>query len=108
MTYKIKRTLCLAAAAAALAGLLAAPAQAADAPHLTADSTVAELHGNEGIVGAGFDSWDRGTFLPEQPWEYPGWSLRRYIGAPVDDFAARGRGKGAMEWLRNQTIFSFR
>lgn len=88
MTYKTKRTLCLAAAAAVLAGLLAAPAQAADAPHLTADSTVAELHGNEGIVGAGFDSWDRGTFLPEQPWEYPGWSLRRYIGAPVDEAVA--------------------
>src|SRR5699024_5634731 len=34
--------------------------------HLTPDSTVAELHGNEGIVGSGFDSWDRGTLLPEQ------------------------------------------
>ena len=84
MTYKIKRTLCLAAAAAALAAVLAAPAQAANAPYLTPDSTVVELHGNEGIVGSGFDSWDRGTFLPEQPWEYAHWTLRRYAGAPVD------------------------
>ena len=87
MTSKIKQTLCTAAAGAMLAALLAAPAQAA-APHLTPDSTVAELHGNEGIVGSGFDSWDRGTLLPEQPWEYPQWSLRRYIGAPVDDAVA--------------------
>mgnify|MGYP001625483131 FL=1 len=87
MTSKIKQTLCTAAAGAMLAALLAAPAQAA-APHLTPDSTVAELHGNEGIVGSGFDSWDRGTLLPEQPWEYPRWSLRRYIGAPVDDAVA--------------------
>ena len=55
------------------------------APYLTPDSTVAELHGNEGIVGAGFDSWDRGSLWPEQPWEYARWSLRRYIGAPVDE-----------------------
>ena len=80
MTCKIKRALCL----AVLAAVLAVPARAA-APYLTPDSTVAELHGNEGIVGAGFDSWDRGSLWPEQPWEYARWSLRRYIGAPVDE-----------------------
>ena len=80
MTCKIKRALCL----AVLAAVLAVPARAA-APCLTPDSTVAELHGNEGIVGAGFDSWDRGSLWPEQPWEYARWSLRRYIGAPVDE-----------------------
>ena len=36
-------------------------------------------------MGAGFDSWDRGSLWPEQPWEYARWSLRRYIGAPVDE-----------------------
>ena len=80
MTCKIKRALCL----AVLAAVLAVPARAS-APYLTPDSTVAELHGNEGIVGAGFDSWDRGSLWPEQPWEYARWSLRRYIGAPVDE-----------------------
>ena len=84
MMCNLQRRLCLAAAGAVLAAVLAAPVQAA-APYLTPDSTVAELHGNEGIVGAGFDSWDRGSLWPEQPWEYARWSLRRYIGAPVDE-----------------------
>lgn len=72
------------AAAALLAGWLSVPAHAALAPHLTPDSTVAEMHCNQGIVGAGFDTWDRGALLPEQPWEYARWTLRRYIGPTVD------------------------
>src|SRR5699024_8201801 len=87
MTSKIKQTLCTAAAGAMLAALLAAPAQAA-APHLTPDSTVAELHGNEGIAGSGFNTWDRGTLFPEQPWQYGNWTLRRFVGPTVDDAVA--------------------
>ena len=84
MTCKIKRALCL----AVLAAVLAVPARAA-APYLTPDSTVAELHGNEGIVGAGFDSWDRGSLWPEQPWEYARWSLVALYYFPAEKPGAK-------------------
>ena len=86
--FKTKKKLCIGAAALMLGALLASPAQAVLAPYLTPDSTVAELHFNPGIVGAGFDTWDRGGLLPEQPWEYARWSLRRYIGPTVDTAVA--------------------
>lgn len=87
MTGKIKRILSIGTAGLLLGALLAAPAQA-EAPYLTTESTVAELHANEGIVGSGFDSWDRGSILPEQPWEYASWTLRQYTGDTADDAVA--------------------
>lgn len=80
-----KRTMAALLAAGMLALCPAAPAEAASAPYVTPDTTMAELRANEGIVGSGFDTWGRGTFFPEQPWEYKDWSLRRFVGATVDD-----------------------
>ena len=82
------RALAAFAAAAALTALLAAPAQAA-APYVTPETTMAEVRANEGIVGSGFNTWGRGTFFPEQPWQYGDWTLRRFVGASVED-AVRG------------------
>ena len=85
--FQTKKKLCIGAAALMLGALLAAPAQA-QAPYLTTESTVAELHANEGIVGSGFDSWDRGSLWPEQPWEYANWTLRQYTGDTAADAVA--------------------
>ena len=82
------RALAAFAAAAALTALLAAPAQAAT-PYVTPETTMAEVRANEGIVGSGFNTWGRGTFFPEQPWQYGDWTLRRFVGASVED-AVRG------------------
>lgn len=88
MKFHGKQCLRAGAACLLLGVLLAVLARAADAPFLTAESTVAELHANEGIVGSGFDSWDRGGLLPEQPWEYANWTLRQYTGDTVEDSVA--------------------
>lgn len=87
MTGKSKRKLAIGIAGLLLGAVTAAPAQA-QAPYLTTESTVAELHANEGIVGSGFDSWDRGSLFPEQPWEYPNWTLRQYTGDTAEDAVA--------------------
>ena len=75
-------------AAAALASLLAVPARALPAPYVTPDTTVAQMRANEGIAGSGFNTWDRGTLFPEQPWQYGDWTLRRFVGPTVDDAVA--------------------
>ena len=75
-------------AAAALASLLAVPARALPAPPVTPDTTVAQMRANEGIAGSGFNTWDRGTLFPEQPWQYGNWTLRRFVGPTVDDAVA--------------------
>ena len=75
-------------AAAALASLLAVPARALPAPYVTPDTTVAQMRANEGIAGSGFNTWDRGTLFPEQPWQYGNWTLRRFVGPTVDDAVA--------------------
>ena len=75
-------------AAAALASLLAVPARALPAPPVTPDTTVAQMRANEGIAGSGFNTWDRGTLFPEQPWQYGDWTLRRFVGPTVDDAVA--------------------
>ena len=85
--FTAKKKLCIGAAGLMLGALLAAPARA-QAPYLTTESTVAELHANEGIVGSGFDSWDRGSLWPEQPWEYANWTLRQYTGDTAADAVA--------------------
>ena len=77
-----------AALAAAMLAAAALPAGALPAPYLTPDTTVAQMRANEGIAGSGFDTWDRGSLFPEQPWQYGDWTLRRYIGQTVDDAVA--------------------
>ena len=74
-----------AALAAAMLAASALPAGALPAPYLTPDTTVAQMRANEGIAGSGFDTWDRGSLFPEQPWQYGDWTLRRFVGATVDD-----------------------
>ena len=88
MPEKIRSIVYSAAAVVLLSEWIAVPAQAVLAPYLTPDSTVAELHANEGIVGSGFDSWDRGSLWPEQPWEYANWTLRQYTGDTAADAVA--------------------
>ena len=85
ITGKIQKRLCAGAALAMLAAALLMPAQAAGAPHVTPDTTVAEMRANEGIMGSGVNTWDRGDLLPEQPWMYGHWTLRRFIGPTVED-----------------------
>src|SRR5699024_8427260 len=77
-----------AALAAAMLAAAALPAGALPAPYLTPDTTVAQMRANEGIAGSGFDTWDRGSLFPEQPWQYGDWTLRRYIGQTVDNAVA--------------------
>ena len=77
-----------AALAAAMLAATALPVGALPAPYLTPDTTVAQMRANEGIAGSGFDTWDRGSLFPEQPWQYGDWTLRRYIGQTVDDAVA--------------------
>ena len=77
-----------AALAAAMLAASALPVGALPAPYLTPDTTVAQMRANEGIAGSGFDTWDRGSLFPEQPWQYGDWTLRRYIGQTVDDAVA--------------------
>lgn len=72
-------------AAAVLAVMLTAVPAKAAAPHLTPDSTGAEMHSNPGLVGEDFDTLERGTFWPEQPGEYADMTLREQIGATTDD-----------------------
>ena len=88
MTAKTTRNLCIAAAAALLAGLLGLPAQAGQAPYLTTGNTVAEMRANEGIVGSGLNTWDRGGICPERPGQYDQWSLRRYAGQTAESVVA--------------------
>ena len=88
ITGKIQKRLCAGAALAMLAAALLMPAQAAGAPHVTPDTTVAEMRANEGIMGSGVNTWDRGDLLPEQPWMYGHWTLRRFIGPTVEDGVA--------------------
>ena len=88
MLEKIRSIVYSTAAVVLLSEWMAVPAQAVLAPYLTPDSTVAELHFNPGIVGAGFDTWDRGGLLPEQPWEYANWTLRQYTGDTAADAVA--------------------
>ena len=83
-TMNAKKTIAAALAAAMLAAA-ALPAGALPAPYLTPDTTVAQMRANEGIAGSGFDTWDRGSLFPEQPWQYGDWTLRRFVGATVDD-----------------------
>ena len=83
-----KTSMAAALAAAALASLLAVPARALPAPPVTPDTTVAQMRANEGIAGSGFNTWDRGTLFPEQPWQYGNWTLRRFVGPTVDDAVA--------------------
>ena len=83
-----KTSMAAALAAAALASLLAVPARALPAPYVTPDTTVAQMRANEGIAGSGFNTWDRGTLFPEQPWQYGNWTLRRFVGPTVDDAVA--------------------
>ena len=83
-----KKNMAAALAAAALASLLAVPARALPAPYVTPDTTVAQMRANEGIAGSGFNTWDRGTLFPEQPWQYGDWTLRRFVGPTVDDAVA--------------------
>ena len=86
-TMNAKKMIAAALAAAMLAAA-ALPAGALPAPYLTPDTTVAQMRANEGIAGSGFDTWDRGSLFPEQPWQYGDWTLRRYIGQTVDDAVA--------------------
>ena len=83
-----KKNMAAALAAAALASLLAVPARALPAPYVTPDTTVAQMRANEGIAGSGFNTWDRGTLFPEQPWQYGDWTLRHFVGPTVDDAVA--------------------
>ena len=83
-----KKNMAAALVAAALASLLAVPARALPAPYVTPDTTVAQMRANEGIAGSGFNTWDRGTLFPEQPWQYGDWTLRRFVGPTVDDAVA--------------------
>ena len=83
-----KKNMAAALAAAVLASLLAVPARALPAPYVTPDTTVAQMRANEGIAGSGFNTWDRGTLFPEQPWQYGNWTLRRFVGPTVDDAVA--------------------
>ena len=80
-----KKNMAAALAAAVLASLLAVPARALPAPPVTPDTTVAQMRANEGIAGSGFNTWDRGTLFPEQPWQYGNWTLRRFVGPTVDE-----------------------
>ena len=82
------RALAAIAAAAALTALLAAPAQAAGKPALTAQSTMGEIRANESLVASGFDTHDRNILIPEQPWMYDDWTLEEYLGGTAPDAAA--------------------
>ena len=87
MTQTTLKRLAAGGAAAQFAFLAALPAAAA-APYLTPETTVAEMRANEAIAGSGFDTWDRGSLLPEQPWQYADWTLRRYTKGVVNDAVA--------------------
>ena len=82
------RALAAFAAAAALTALLAAPAQAAGKPALTAQSTMGEIRANESLMASGFDTHDRNILIPEQPWMYDDWTLEEYLGGTAPDAAA--------------------